>query len=256
MAPDDIDPEPGGSTPVDRSQRAPLRGLGRRFHDADSYGLVLLLIAITYAVAASVTGSARAWGASLVLVIQVATVWFALRTSGAHRIVRLFADVVLAVAVAIAIGAAVLTDGNDPSLVVLLCSSLLYFIAPLSIMRDLIARPTVDAETFLGAISAYLLVGMFFAFFFLVLADLQGSPFFTSAGHTTGSQTLFFSFTTLTTTGYGNYVPAESLGQSVAVLEMLIGQIFLATAIAKVITSWTPKRRTQRSGMDEGAPEP
>jgi hypothetical protein len=144
-----------------------------------------------------------------------------------------------------------LTEGSDPSLLVLICSALLYFIAPLSIMRHLITRPKVDAETFLGALAAYLLLGMFFAFAYLVMAALQGTPFFGAAGAGTASQTLFFSFTTLTTTGYGNYVPTESLGQSVAVLEMLIGQIFLATAIAKVITSWTPKRAKAQGQVEE-----
>ena len=105
----------------------------------------------------------------------------------------------------------------------------------------------------MGAIGAYLLIGMFFAFTYRIMAVSQGTPFFGSAGDGSTPQTLFFSFTTLTTTGYGNYVPAESLGQSFAVLEMLIGQIFLATAIAKVITSWTPKReRAQVQDGDDG----
>lgn len=253
MAPDDSgSPEVPASEAAARARRTPFLNLARRFNDADSYGLVLLLIVVTYGLAASFTGSSRVWGASIVLVVQVATVWFALRTSHAQRAVRLFADVVLVFAVVIAVGAVVLSDGSDPALIVLICSTLLYLIAPLSVMRDLITRPSVDAETFLGAIAAYLLVGMFFAYAYLVMAELQGSPFFGTTGPTTGSQTLFFSFTTLTTTGYGNLVPTESLGQSVAVLEMLIGQIFLATAIAKVITSWTPKRRAQAMGGDEG----
>ncbi len=233
---------------VNQPRRTPFRDLGRRFRRADSYGLVLLLIVISYGLTATFSETARVSGASIVLVVQVATVWFALRTSRARRSVRLFADVLLAIAAMIAVGAVVLTEGNDPSLLVLACSALLYLIAPSSVMRDLITRPKVDAETFLGAIAAYLLLGMFFAYAYRVMAALQDTPFFGSAGTGTGSQTLFFSFTTLTTTGYGNYVPTQSMGQSFAVLEMLIGQIFLATAIAKVITSWTPKRRAPQDG--------
>jgi hypothetical protein len=51
------------------------------------------------------------------------------------------------------------------------------------------------------------------------------------------------SFTTLTTTGYGNLVPADSPGQSFAVAEMLVGQLFLVTAVAKVINAYRPVRR-------------
>ena len=65
-------------------------------------------------------------------------------------------------------------------------------------------------------------------------------PFFGSQGRGTLSQDLFFSFTTLTTTGYGNLVPAGNPGQTLAVLEMLIGQLFLVTAVAKVVNAWRP----------------
>ena len=56
------------------------------------------------------------------------------------------------------------------------------------------------------------------------------------------SQTLFFSFITLTTTGYGDLVPATNPGQSLAVMEAVLGQLFLVTAVAKIITAWTPRR--------------
>jgi len=46
---------------------------------------------------------------------------------------------------------------------------------------------------------------------------------------------LFFSFTTLTTTGFGNIVPVSPGVQSVAVAEAIIGQFFLITAVARII---------------------
>ena len=49
---------------------------------------------------------------------------------------------------------------------------------------------------------------------------------------------LFFSFTTLTTTGYGNLVPAQNPGQTLAVSEMILGQLFLITALGKIVTAW------------------
>ena len=54
------------------------------------------------------------------------------------------------------------------------------------------------------------------------------------------SQDVFFSFTTLTTTGYGNLVPAGQPGQSLAVMEMIIGQLFLVTALGKIVSVWRP----------------
>ena len=59
---------------------------------------------------------------------------------------------------------------------------------------------------------------------------------------------LFFSFTTLTTTGYGNLIPADNPGQTFAVGEMLVGQLFLVTALAKIINNYRPG---QRGGLRE-----
>ena len=95
----------------------------------------------------------------------------------------------------------------------------------------------------LGAIAAYLMMGMFFAFTYRALGAIQAGPFFGTSGDGTFSQDLFFSFTTLTTTGYGNLIPAGNPGQSFAVLEMLIGQLFLVTAVAKAVNAWQPQPR-------------
>ena len=106
-------------------------------------------------------------------------------------------------------------------------------------------RRAVDRETVLGAIAAYLMMGMFFAFSYRALGAIQAGPFFGASGEGTFPQDLFFSFTTLTTTGYGNLIPAENPGQSFAVLEMLIGQLFLVTAVAKAVNAWQPQGRRE-----------
>jgi hypothetical protein len=236
--------------PAARRERPRRKGLARRLVSPKSYGIVLLLILACYGLSVSLSGPR---GASVVLVVQVATVWFVLRASGARRSVRRAADVMLVVTVGIAVGAAILTDDEHVPEYVLLASTVLYLIAPLSIMRDAMSRKEVDAETFLGAISAYLLIGLFFALAYQTIGAFQSAPFFgQGVGDGQAVQTLFFSFTTLTTTGYGNLVPAGNPGQSMAVMEMLVGQIFLATAIAKVITSWTPRRRAEAATKAAG----
>jgi voltage-gated potassium channel Kch len=48
---------------------------------------------------------------------------------------------------------------------------------------------------------------------------------------------------TMTTVGYGDLVPAANPGQTLAVVEALIGQLFLVVAVGKVINSFTPQRR-------------
>ena len=70
----------------------------------------------------------------------------------------------------------------------------------------------------------------------------KARPFFGAEGEDSLSDDLFFSFVTLTTTGYGNLVPAGNPGQTLAVFEALVGQIFLVTAIGKVVSAWRPRR--------------
>ena len=83
---------------------------------------------------------------------------------------------------------------------------------------------------------------MCFAFTYRAIGVLQPTPFFGAEGPGDMSQTLFFSFITLTATGYGNLVPATNPGQSLAVMEAVLGQLFLVTAVAKIITAWKPRR--------------
>ena len=214
-------------------------GAQRSFELADSYLLVLLLVVVTYVVSVSVTETRAA---SIVLTVQLATVWFTLRTSRARRIVRRVADVVLCLAGVIAVASFFAHEPGGQLGGIFAVSCLLYLIAPFSIVRHLMLRPGIDRETLLGAIAAYLLIGMFFAFAYKAAGELGSVPFFGAAGHGTLSQDLFFSFVTMTTVGYGNLVPAANPGQSFAVLESLIGQLFLVAAVGKTISSLTPKR--------------
>ena len=225
----------------------PIRHLLRSLLSPHSYGSVLILIAITYGVS---TVANERWERSVLLLIQVVTVWIALRVSHARRPVLRFADGVLVLAVVVAIATMFGDEGKLVSAAVFLVAAMLYFIAPLSILRHIVQQSEVDQETVLGAIDAYLLVGMFFAYAYQAIGAIQAGPFFENGIDGTVAQSLFFSFTTLTTTGYGNLVPAANPGQSFAVMEMLIGQLFLVTAVAKVINLWRPAR--WRAGQADG----
>jgi hypothetical protein len=214
------------------------RRLGRSFVSADSYGLVLLLVVVTYVVSVSVT-EMRA--ASIVLTVQLATVWLTLRTARARRVTRLTAGIVLCLAAAAAVvGIFAHQPGGQLGWIFSVCC-LLYLIAPYTIVRHLMLRREIDTETLLGAVAAYLLIGMFFAFAYKAAGEFGSVPFFGSAGHGSLSQDLFFSFVTMTTVGYGNLVPAANPGQTFAVLEAVTGQLFLVVAVGKSISSM-PRR--------------
>jgi hypothetical protein len=155
---------------------------------------------------------------------------------------------VLILASLFAVANLIVDENSKPSGVLFLVASILYIVAPMQVVRHLGFRHKVDEETLLGALAAYLLIGMAFAMAYRSLAFFQSGPFFGASGEGTMSEDLFFSFITLTTTGYGNLVPAKNPGQSLAVLEALIGQLFLVTAVAKVVNEWTPRARWSASG--------
>jgi len=228
------------------------RQLLHAFAAPDSYGLVLLLILVTYGLSA---GLSTSWAASLVIVVQIVTVWVALRASRARRSARVLASCALALSALAAVANLFFHGQIEGGTVAAWVSCLLYLIAPLSIVWHLILRRVVDGVTLVGAIDAYLMAGMFFAFLYhSVGLTQQMPPFFGSQGHGTFPQDLFFSFTTLTTTGYGNLVPAANPGQTFAVLEMVIGQLFLVTAVGKVVSTWRPgqgRKRLREGSSDE-----
>ena len=213
-----------------------LARFARTLISADSYGLVLLLVLASYAVGAMWTDRKAT---SVVLFVEIAAVWFALRVSQARPRLRRIAQVMMVLVGIAAIANLFATDERTYRLVIVV-AGLLYVMAPFSIIRHLAQRHTIDQETMLGAISAYLLFGVAFSFVYLELGHIQ-TDFFGNGLVVTMPQVLFFSFTTLTTTGYGNLVPAGNPGQTIAVFEMILGQLFLITAMGKIVTEWRPR---------------
>ncbi len=114
--------------------------------------------------------------------------------------------------------------------------------APIAIGRALWRRPTVDVHTVLGAVCIYVLVGMLFAFLYGAVAYLGSTPFFVQTNDPSSADFLYFSFITLTTVGYGDYTAAGGLGRAVASIEALLGQIYLVTVVATIVSGMAGMR--------------
>ena len=93
----------------------------------------------------------------------------------------------------------------------------------------------VVLQAVFGALAVYLLLGLFFGFLYGAMATGVDGDFF--AQGTDGTQTgrVYFSFTALTTTGFGDLTARTAPGRTFAVLEMLIGQLYLVTVIAMLV---------------------
>jgi hypothetical protein len=121
-----------------------------------------------------------------------------------------------------------------------LTAGILLAAAAVVILRRVLFATEVDFRTILGAISVYTLLGLLFGFLFIGLGRVHGGDAFAGVPDAHSRDYLFFSYTTLTTTGYGNLVPTGQLGQILAVFEMLIGQVFLVTLVAGLVSLWRP----------------
>ena len=114
----------------------------------------------------------------------------------------------------------------------------------LGIVRDLRETGQVQLTAVMGVLSLYLLLGMFFAFTYAAIDEIA-PPFFASGRDATTSDCLYFSFTTLTTVGYGDFVARTDLGHTLAVIEALIGQIYLVTVVSLIVSNLRPPARTR-----------
>jgi hypothetical protein len=109
---------------------------------------------------------------------------------------------------------------------------------PVVIVRDIIKTRFVSVHTLMAAMCLYLLIGIIFALLYDAVGAVTPGGYFGSPKLGTITNALFFSFTTLTTVGYGNLVPATPFGQSLAMVEAVSGQIFLIVVVARLVSLW------------------
>ena len=104
----------------------------------------------------------------------------------------------------------------------------------------------VTLQTMFGVLCLYLLVGLLFGVAYATVNDLSSTSFFNPPGSYGRDDFLYFSYTTLTTVGYGDLVAATNLGRSLAITEALVGQLYLVTVVAVIIANLEAVRPGQR----------
>ena len=221
-----------GSIEPATAEAPPRTRLWSRVTRADSYALLLVLIMVDY-FAVSLIGQGTL-GPLIQVVLTGAVLLVALHMSRVRERGMVVAASLTFVAVMITAGTIISGSGLG-FVVVVIC--LLLFLTPFAIgRRILFEQARVDIETISGAVDIYLLIGLFFASFYSVIQHFTPTPFFTQVAHATGNQLNYFSFVTLSTLGYGDLSPATNLGRSLVVFEAVLGQLFVVTVIARVIS--------------------
>jgi len=204
------------------------------------FGVVLILLLATFVFL--MVGSTSEWARPVTVALTGATLVAALAAAEIAPHLRRLAALLTVIAVAIAL-ATVAFSGSDPDGLAALLSTALIVFAPIAIARSVIRRRVIDVQTVLAAVCIYVLAGMLWAFVYNAIGDLSSSSFFAQNISPTTADYMYFSFITQTTTGYGDLTAAGNLGRACVVLEVLIGQIYLVTVIALVVSRLTPRSR-------------
>jgi Ion channel len=211
----------------------------------DRFGLVLVSIVLAI-LALAAAGNSR-WGRLLSVALLGATLLFILRTTEAGSRFRVIAAIVVLAAVIAAAVSALLGDPASAEWAVPTVGAFLAVGAPVAIARRLVHQDAVTFQTVLGALCLYLLAGMFFAFLYGTVAALTDGPFFSGSVRGSSLDVVYFSFVTLATVGYGDVTAATDLGRMLAITEALIGQLYLVTVVAVLVSNLGARKRDRNT---------
>ncbi|MBI5232648.1 MAG: hypothetical protein HY876_10855 [Coriobacteriales bacterium] len=198
----------------------------------DNYFAVFMLILTTLVGTSLFTGGSR-FGSLLLLALQSLTLIVALRVSKVRPRTMLVGSAIVALTF-LSVTAATLTGVDRAGSGYTLVMIALVALVPPIIARRLFTHERITIQTVYGALSIYLLLGLFFAVVDSELDRFAG-PFFVQTTAPAASDFLYYSFVTLTTTGYGDFTAATGIGRLISVTEALLGQIYLVTVIALLV---------------------
>jgi Ion channel len=204
--------------------------------------LMLMILAVVFII---VTPSA-AWSRAAALVIECAALLVAVGTARAPVGVRRRRTVVgglLAIVVVLVVALSAVPRELD-----LAMSGLVAGAIPVAIvggLLGLVRERGVTLQAVAGALAIYLAIGLVFAWTIGFVARLGSTPYFAQGTNGTESDHVYFSFTVLTTTGFGDLSAATHLGRALAVIEMLVGQIYLVTVIGVLVGNFAGRQRSR-----------
>ena len=126
---------------------------------------------------------------------------------------------------------------KTPSLLLIhhICAGFFFAVATIIIIRHLVNQKEITADLIWGAVCGYFLLGFMWGDIFSLLETLQPGSFNLGEGVPDIDSLIYFSFVTLATLGYGDIVPLTKQAASLAIIETIMGQMYLAVNIAALV---------------------
>ena len=115
-------------------------------------------------------------------------------------------------------------------------------LAAAATFRFTVLSREVDRETLYAALSTYLLAGLFIGQIYWAIERVRPGSL-VGPDPTTEITSVYYSFVTLATLGYGDYLPRTDITRGVAIFEVIGGQLFLAVMVARLIGLFVPTNK-------------
>ncbi len=207
----------------------PRQRLERRRQQAeDRFGVLLVLLVGSFV---ALGFSEERWMRVIALGLQLAALVVGFLATGLrrdHKWLGSFALVGVVATVLVAIEGDTVNGIGEIAGVIVLGALLV------ALLDRVLRHEHVTIQTLFGAVCAYFLIGLMFSGVYGALNDLGSAALF---GETVDRSVFsYFSFTTLTTVGFGDYTAATDVGRRIAVIEAVLGQVFLATTVARLVS--------------------
>jgi hypothetical protein len=225
-------------------------GAFTKFLDELEDRFVVAALLIVVSIITTAVGGDHQAGQLVLVVVESFTLIVILKASKVKRHTLRVASVVIAVA---AVGTMTAISFDRQSAGPGLIGAALALVAPVVIVRRVVTHARIDIQTVGASLCIYLLAGVFFAYVYQLMDLIGDGPFFAQKAAASSVDFVYFSFVTLTTLGYGDLTPAQSMGKMLAISEALLGQLYLVSVVALLVANLGRDRRPRPFERD---PEP
>ena len=201
---------------------------------ANKYNHLLVMLLVFLLLAPFLETGGRTLGLQIITVALLATIILCLRATVTNARFFWLCVIIAAAAVLLdAIGERLEIEMIRRLLVTLSMLINCFFVGftILALMANMFRTKSVTSDMIVGGICIYFLIGILWVLFYMLIDDFDKA-----AIAYTGRQSLtYFSFITLTTLGYGDFVPASEFARMLATLEAVAGQVYLAVFVARLV---------------------
>jgi hypothetical protein len=126
-----------------------------------------------------------------------------------------------------------------------------------NLLRFVLRAPRVDAEVLCAGVSIYMMLGLLWAFAYVLVGRLSPGAFAFSAGPEAehvmdGFNAFYFSFVTLSTVGFGDVAPVSKVARTLAVTEAVVGMFYMAILVARLVSLYSAHSSENASDQTPG----